>query len=181
MAAVRFLELPVASAHVSFVLDASGSMREADAKGVSRWDRVRAEMDRVLEALGTSAEGNVVLFSDAATTLFPQAVRFSPEARAKVRSALLARLPMGRTALYDGIALALQDPAVDTVVVLSDGAPSAGQFFTKTDVRQEVARADRWRKARIDVVSIGGDEAGKRWRTLLQSVAEDHGGRFLSR
>jgi hypothetical protein len=178
---VRFLDLPIASPHVSFVLDASGSMRDLDAGKVSRWDRVRAEVDRVLAALGTSAEGNVVLFDDEAETLFPSATRFGAAARERVKTTLLTRLPRGRTALYDGIALALRDPDVDTVIVLSDGAPSAGQFFTKSDVRAEVARANRWRRARIDVVSVGGEETSKRWSTLLKDIAGDSGGKFVNR
>jgi len=179
VAAVKFLDLPLASAHVTFVLDASGSMAAADAAGVSRWDRVRAELDRVLGTLGTAAEGNVVLFSDEATTLFPSAVRFSPAVRERVAKTLAGRPPAGKTALFDGIAKALEDPVVDAVVVLSDGAPSAGRWFTKTDVRAELAKANRWRRARIDVISIGADEVAKRWRSLLRDVAEDHGGRCI--
>jgi hypothetical protein len=180
-APVRILDMPIASSHVAFVLDASGSMLEKDGPGGTRWDRLRAEMDRVLEALGTSAEGNVVLFSDEAKALFPEAVRFSPAVRARVKEALAARAPAGRTALYDGVFAALADPAVDTVVVISDGAPSAGRFFTKTDVRQEIERANRWRRARIDIVSVGGDEAGKRWRSLLADLAKDSGGTLLAK
>jgi HEAT repeat protein len=178
---VRFLDLPIASPHVSFVLDASGSMKDTDGGKTTRWDRVRAEVDRVLGALGTSAEGNVVVFSDEAETLFPAATRFGATARERVKTALLGRLPAGRTALYDGIALALRDPDVDTVIVLSDGAPSAGQFFTKSDVRAEVASANRWRKARIDVVSIGAEESSKKWRGLLHDLAADSGGRCVTK
>ena len=180
-ATVKFLDLPLASSHVTFVLDASGSMAERDAAGVSRWDRVREEVDRVLERLGTSAEGNVVLFADEARALFDAAVRFTPAARAKVREALASRPPAGRTALYDGIARALEDPEVDTVVVLSDGAPSAGRWFTRTDLERGVARANRWRHARIDVIAIGADDVAKRWRTLLHDLASTTGGRLLAR
>ena len=65
-----------------------------------------------------------------------------------------------------GIAKALEDPVVDAVVVLSDGAPSAGRWFTKTDVRAELAKANRWRRARIDVISIGADDGLKKGHTL---------------
>ncbi|MFO0931185.1 MAG: HEAT repeat domain-containing protein [Planctomycetota bacterium] len=180
-AVVKFLDVPLVSSHVAFVLDASGSMSERDAAGASRWDRVRDEVDRVLERVGGSVEGNVVVFSDAATALFPSAVRFTPTARDKVRAALLARPPAGRTALYDGIALALADPTIDQVIVLSDGAPSAGAWFTKTDLREGLARANRWRRARIDVIAVGADDVAKRWRTLLRDVAESTGGRFVAR
>jgi HEAT repeat protein len=179
VAVVKFLDLPLVSSHVTFVLDASGSMGERDAAGVSRWDRVRDEVDRVLERLGTSTEGNVVLFSDEAIALFPSAVRFTPAARTKVKETLAARPPAGRTALYDGIAKALEDPTIDDVIVLSDGAPSAGSWFTKTDLRAEVLRANRWRRARIDVIAVGTDAVAKRWRSLLGDLAEATGGRLL--
>ncbi len=177
--AVKFLDLPLASAHVTFVLDASGSMSAADSAGVSRWDRVRAELDRVLLTLGTSAEGNIVVFSDEAVTLFPSAVRFSPAAREKISKALEGRPPAGKTALYDGIAKAIEDPVVDSIIVLSDGAPSAGAHFTKTDLREGLKKANRWRRARVDVISVGTDEVAKKWRSLLKDVAEDHGGRCI--
>jgi HEAT repeat protein len=181
VAAARFFDLVIPSAHVAFVLDASGSMKEPDAAGGTRWDRVRVEIDRVLEGLGTSAEGNVVLFGDAAEPLFPRAVRFTAAVRETVRARLLGRAPAGRTALYDGIAAALADPATDCVVVLSDGAPSAGAFFTKSDVRAEVRRANRWRRARIDVIGIGSDQTAKRFRSLLSDLAADSGGRLVTR
>lgn len=176
---VKFLDLPLASSHVTFVLDASGSMSAADSAGVSRWDRVRAELSRVLETLGTSAEGNVVVFSDDAVSLFPSAVRFSPAVREKIAKTLEGRPPAGKTALFDGIAKALDDPVVDSIVVLSDGAPSAGAHFTKTDLREELRRTNRWRHARIDVISVGTDEVAKRWRSLLKDIAEDHQGRCI--
>jgi HEAT repeat protein len=151
------------------------------AGGLTRWDRLRIELDAALGDLGEKAEVNVVLFSDEAKALFPASVRVSPASRSRVHDALAGHAPAGRTALYDGIALALSDPEVDTVVVLSDGAPSAGQWFTKSDLRREVARANRWRKARIDVVAIGADEVAKRWRSLLEEIAEESGGTMLER
>jgi hypothetical protein len=180
-AVVKFLDVPLVSSHVAFVIDASGSMSAKDAAGTSRWDRARDEVDRVLERVGTSVEGNVVLFADESTALFPAAVRFAPAARQKVREALAARPPAGRTALYDGIARALDDPTIDQVIVLSDGAPSAGAWFTKTDLEVELRRANRFRRARIDVIAVGADDVAKRWRTLLRDVAERTGGRFLAR
>jgi hypothetical protein len=180
-ATARFLDLALVSSHVTFVLDASGSMAEREPDGRTRWERVVDELDRALERLGGDAEGNVVLFSDEAKALFPRAVRFTASVRARVRDALRERRPGGRTALYDGIALALDDPAVDSVVVLSDGVPSAGAWLTRTDVRSELRLANRWRHARIDVISVGAGEVSKRWKPLLEEIASDHGGRVVER
>jgi len=155
--------------------------KPAASPDMTRWERLRIELDAALEDLGEGVEANVVLFSDEAKALFPSSVRLSSAHRTKVHDALAGRRPAGRTALYDGIALALADPEVDTVVVLSDGAPSAGQWFTKSDLRREVARANRWRKARIDLVAIGADDVAKRWRSLLEEITGDSGGTLLAR
>ena len=156
-------------------------MGAPDPAGGTRWDHVRSEIDEVLERLGTSAEGNVVLFSDKAEALFPRAVRFTADVRATVRHRLLGRAPAGKTAIYDGIALALEDPTIDSVVLLSDGAPSAGQFFTKSDVRAEILRANRWRHARIDAIGIGSDQTSKKFRSLLSDLCSDSGGRLVAK
>jgi hypothetical protein len=180
-ATARFLDLDLISSRVTFVLDASGSMSAREPDGRTRWELVVAELDRALERLGREAEGNVILFSNDAMALFPQAVRFTPAVRTKVRETLHARRPAGRTALYDGIALALDDAAVDSLVVLSDGVPSTGACLTRTDIRAELRRANRWRRARIDVISIGAGEVSERWKPLLEEIATDHGGRLLAK
>ena len=55
------------------------------------------------------------------------------------------------------------------------------RWFTKTDLREGLGRANRWRRARIDVIAVGADDVAKRWRTLLRDVAESTGGRFVAR
>ena len=67
------------------------------------------------------------------------------------------------------------------VLGLSDGAPSAGAFFTKTDLLTEIRLLNRWHRARIDVVAIGTDGIAKRWRDVLRSIASDSGGRYVER
>jgi HEAT repeat protein len=178
--AARFLDLPVLSRHVGFVLDASGSMSELMPDGARRWDHVRAELDRALAGLG-DGEGNVYVFADEVEAAFPKAEPLSAGRRAHVARWLARRGPRGHTALYDGIAAALRDPAIDTVVVLSDGAPSTGSFFTKTDLLAELRRLNRWRKARIDVVAVGSDNIAARWRDLLQRLADETGGTLVER
>ncbi len=66
-------------------------------------------------------------------------------------------------------------------MVLSDGAPSAGAFFTKTDLLAELRRANRFRRARIDVVAVGADQVARRWRDALQQIAQESGGTVVTR
>jgi hypothetical protein len=176
----RFLDVPIASRHVAFVLDASGSMARRMGDGRTRWQHVA-------EALGTSLHGlrdaavNVYRFSDEVEAIFPRPLRLTATIRSRIARWLDETVPGGRTALFDGVAAALDEPEVDTIVLLSDGAPSAGTFFTKTDLVSEVARRNRWRRARIDVIDVGGDAVAKRWQGALGRLAKESGGRYVRR
>lgn len=180
----RFLDLPLASRHLAFVLDASGSMARRGADGRRRWDTVVEALGGALERLaarpGPSAV-NVVCFADEAAAVYPEARRLTPARRAEIRAFLDAVKPAGSTALFDGIAAALADAEVDTIVLLSDGAPSAGLYFTKTALLREVARRNRFRRARIDVIQVGTDGIARRWRDALSRISQASGGRLIRR
>lgn len=176
----RFLGLTVRSRHVAFVLDASGSMGALTRDGRTRWAAVVEELERCLAAL-QGAHVNLAVFHDRVEAALPRALPLDGVRRDALMRFVRAREPAGRTALYDGIAWGLSDPEVDSVVVLSDGAPSAGQWFTKTDLRAELARANRFRRARIDVVAAGVEDVARRWRDALEDVARDAGGTYVAR
>jgi hypothetical protein len=180
----RFLGVPLVSSHVVFVVDASKSMTEREADGRTRWTVVREALDEALGGLltrGQRVDVNVVLFGTEAEALFEHARPLTTKTRKHVRERIEGHETSGRTALYDGIALALADPEADQVVVLSDGAPSAGQWFTRTDLLRAVAADNRFRRARIDVIAVGAERIGKRWRGVLERIATESGGALVRR
>jgi hypothetical protein len=44
-----------------------------------------------------------------------------------------------------------------------------------------IRRANRWRRACIDVIAVGSDGVGRRWRDALQRIADESGGTCLKR
>jgi Mg-chelatase subunit ChlD len=177
---MRFLGLTIRSRHVAFVLDGSGSMAAMGREGRTRWAEVVRELEQVLAGLA-GAHVNLAVFQEHVEAALPRSLPLDAARREVLMRFVRARVPRGKTALYDGIAWGLGDPEVDTVVVLSDGAPSAGQFFTRTDLLSEVRRANRYRRARIDVVAVGADDVARRWRDALQQIAKDSGGSYVAR
>ena len=191
-----FLDLTLVSRHVTFVLDRSGSMDEPWAPAAAlrsersarparkavaqtRWREVVSRLNQLLQILGReqpTAVVNVIAFGNRAEAMFPRAVPLTAGRIQGIRRWLEKIKPGGRTALYDGIALALEDPIIDNVIVLSDGAPSAGAYFTKTALLRHVRDANHWRRARIDVLAIGAKRVAKRWRDLLIRLAKASGG-----
>jgi len=176
----RFLGVPLRSRHLAFVLDGSGSMAARLADGRTRWEEVATELERAVTGL-TGAHVNLAVFDETVEPAFPRALPLDAGRRETLLRFVRARGPSGKTALYDGIAWGLSDPDVDTLVVLSDGAPSAGAFFTKSDLLAELRRANRFRRARIDVIAVGADAVAQRWRDALRQITEETGGTYVAR
>lgn len=65
--------------------------------------------------------------------------------------------------------------------VLTDGAPSAGKERTRSGILSAVAHLNRYRKAVIHTVEIGGETAGKKWKGFLAELAARNGGIHVRR
>lgn len=99
-----------------------------------------------------------------------KAAAYDAELRKKAQSYIDGLGANGGTNLYDALALAFEDPLVDTIFVLSDGQPSAGTVIDPLIIREDVKRWNTVRKIRIHTVSIGTDFDVLKW------LAEDSGG-----
>jgi hypothetical protein len=91
------------------------------------------------------------------------AIRFSAGQRAQ-----------GYTNIYDAVTLAFRDPDVDTVVLLSDGGATKGTYVARTEILENVLKANRWRKIAIHTVRSGARRGAD--TNLLLGLAEKTGG-----
>jgi HEAT repeat protein len=189
--AVAWHGLPVDARRVVFVIDNSGSMRDelpADAEGRPQTKRTRvdAELARVVAALPAEVEANLLLFSDGVEAWREQLAPL----KAKDRDALLAwyaaRPPRGATNLLSGLLAALEDPRVEAIYLLSDGAPSAGEQIFRELVLERVRERQRYAAARIHTAAFLGDAKGEaaerrieQHRRFLRELAEASGGRAV--
>ena len=82
---------------------------------------------------------------------------------------------MGGTNLYDGLEKSLMDGNVDTVMLLSDGAPGAGRYVATPDILRAVRRLNQTRRIAIHCVSLGRDSE------LLRRLARENGGKYVRR
>jgi len=184
--AARYFGVHVTSERQVFVLDVSGSMRlpsgatdsEAPAGGrelneVTRMDVAKRELADVLRRLPDDVLFNVVFFESRVTSLEKKLVRMKKATRQKALRFVLDQYAVGGTALYPALELAFADPLVDTIYLLSDGAPTEGELTDVNEIRAEVRRWNSARHVRIHGVSMGQDS------TLLRWLCEDTGGRYL--
>jgi len=178
---VTFHSIPVVSRSVAFVLDRSRSMRQRVARDEERrkGEQVETELRETLERMGRPSRFLLVAFRTEAIAFQPRPVPIAARRRAADWYASLE--PSGRTNLYDALAIALAEPSVDTIFLLTDGAPSAGEHRHRGAILTAVARANRYRKAVLHTVDIGGGTTGKRWKGFLAELARMTGGRHVKR
>ena len=64
------------------------------------------------------------------------------------------------------------DPDVDTIFILSDGEPTAGDVLDPFRIREDVARWNRHRHIKLHTIAIGGN------LEVLEWLAKDAGGTY---
>jgi len=149
---VSFAGLPIRSERVCFLIDLSGSIWQKRADGRTRKELVDEELRKALEALPESTRFNVIPYT---ATAVPWQKSLVPAERKNVAKALewfVGRKDTGTGDLWGALQLALADPAVDTLVVLSDGAPSGGRRWNLGLMKQLFAEQNRFRRVELDAV-----------------------------
>jgi HEAT repeat protein len=181
-----FYGVEVFSERVCFVLDVSGSMRINAGPGVdpegpqdptrpSRMDVAKEQLAEIVRAFPDGKLFNLIFFESEVRALRPELVKMKKSMRQESLRFIREQYSLGGTALYPALQLAFADPLVDTIYLISDGAPTEGEI---TDIEEIRARVKVWnaaRHVRIHGITIGQDS------TLLRWLTEDTGGKYLRR
>ncbi len=177
------LDLPTESDHVTFVLDGSHSMSDEIRFGAetTKHDALLAAFERALSRLPADSYANVVVFGSEPYAYKKTLFRATPGARRSAVRFLAKRAQDGRTNIYDSLVLALADDDVDTLVLVTDGAPSEGARTTRTDIINGLREMNRYRLVRVHTVEIGARNTSPRWRGFLADIAAATGGYHLER
>lgn len=174
----RFFGIRIESERVAFIIDVSGSMDEltrtryANTKGVPRIVRAKEELLACLDALNPKSFFNIIPFSGSAYSWKPRLVQWSPETLIEAREFVAKLGTGGGTNLIESLFMALDDPDIDTVFVLSDGEPSAGPITDPSSIRAAVRGINANRRLVFHAVAIGGS------LKILKWLAQDSGGTY---
>jgi hypothetical protein len=181
--AASFHSIPVRSECMAFLLDRSGSMRDALAREdpITKAALVEQELAMTFGRLEPPARFHLIAFSGGAESFTPRPVVASPAARKAALDWFGDRPVRGPTNLFAALALALSCEDVDTLFVLTDGAPSAGEYRTQASILAAVADLNRWRRAAIHTVEVGHEATGRRWEKFLPKLASANGGIHVRR
>ena len=164
---------PLHSQRVAFLFDFSGSMWTPLADGRMPKDVVEVELRRTLESLDDQTHFNLIPFTD---EVLPWRSSVVPAEPRNVRAALeyFERCnERGRGNFLDAALLALDDPAVDTLVVLTDGVPTGGTHSDLELVAALFEHRNRLRRVALDVLLV---DARPGTREVWQRLARSSGG-----
>jgi HEAT repeat protein len=153
----------------------------------SRLDLAKREVLSVVKELKDGAKINILRFdtqvSDLAAEAFPEEAEkkallgLDPKVREAAEKYVKAAQPAGLTNLMGVIRRALEYDEVDTIFLLSDGAPTVG-ITDHDELLAEVARLNRRRRVKINVISFNPLPTE---RKLLQALSEGNYGVYVEK
>lgn len=174
---VALAGLPIVSDRVAFLIDFSGSLWNVRPDGSTRKEKVDEALGELLAKLPEETLFTIVPYTDEP---HPFKERLVPATGRNVRAAdawFRDCREHGKGNVYDAIALALADERVDTICVLTDGAPTGGHRW-KLDLMVPLLVQDvRFRGVAIDSIIV---DAPPRLRRHWEALAEQTGGRSLA-
>jgi len=162
------------SDRVCFLVDFSGSTWQTKVGERTRKEILDEKLRAALEALPSGTRFNVMPYTN---DPIPWEKQLVASEKGSVRRALdfFERCHQsGRGNFYDAALLALEDPDVDTLVVLTDGVPTGGHRWNLELMVELLVERDRYRKVAFDSVLV---DAPKSKQRLWAELARRTGGR----
>ena len=165
----------VRSDRVAFLIDMSGSMWD-EVDGLTRKARVEIELARALESLLATAKFNVLPYAGEPKPWEKRLVAATQRNVKKAIDRFERNKLRGQGNAWGAIELALEDPEVDTLVLLTDGSQTGGERWNVELLALLWAEKNRLHHVTLDVVLVGAKKPlVKYWR----AVAASGGGRVV--
>jgi len=167
-----FYGLRLVSDRVVFLVDMSGSMWD-ERGGARRKDDVDVELEAALRGLPPTARFDIVPYATTPAPWKGELVDASPKNVERAIAAFRGSGLRGQGDLWSALIPVLRDPEVDTVVMLTDGAPSGGMRWNVDLMRTLLADENRFRGVVLHAILF---DASKGMQRRWQGIVEDSGG-----
>ena len=169
--------LPILSDRVCFLIDFSGSLWYEREGRPARKGKVDELLRAALPRLGAETEFNIIPYTGVPHPWREQLVPASPRNVGQALADFEANREKGSGNVFDAVLLALSDPRVDRIVILTDGAPTGGARWKLELMMPLLEQAARFSRVTYDVIVV---DARPGLRKQWTSLAERTGGRALA-
>lgn len=170
----KFFGHEISNARVAFVIDSSGSMGEAAGAGKAKLDVVRDELIKTIKSFDKRYWFNIFYYSDFCGAWKKKLVRATKPTRDAAMRWLQGLRPLRMTNIAYALRKAADDADTDTMILLSDGLPTAGIVDT-TKLLKYVRSWNKHKKIKISTVGMRGADPN-----FLTKLAQQNGGSYRS-
>ena len=168
--------IPVVSHRLIFIIDVSRSMAaKVGTGGRSRLDLAKEALVQAMTRFTKETRFNIIFFHTAVRAWEKKLTPATRKNQRKAEKFVRSMQPIGRTNIYGALKLAFQDKEVDTIYLLSDGAPTAGEVIDPNRIAREVAAWNLTRRIVIHTIALGPPSP------LLRTLARRSGGQYVRR
>ena len=171
---VSYYDIPLVSSRIAFIVDHSGSMsaRVGTDKKRNRLMAAQEQLRAVIAALPKTHKVNLIPFHTTVARVWRELKTLNTENRAELLDEVEKIKLAGGTNTFGALMAAMEDPEVDTIYLLTDGVPTAGELTDTEDILDAVMRENRIRQIVIHCISIGMKSQ------LLMDLAAMTGGQY---
>lgn len=175
---------PLYSENIAFLFDVSGSMTVGTEHQGTRLEIAKAELAKVLEnQLSAASQFNIIVFAEGVAAFRPGLQKAKPKTVEKAVEFVRSLKAGGETNAFGALAKAFEDPATDTIYLLSDGSPTIGEETIPELILQRVAQWNAHRRVIIHCIGFfpgtAKNEDKQQARDFLSKLALAHEGFYL--
>lgn len=170
----KFFGTEIKSERIVFVIDVSGSM-EGD-----RLAKSKKQLMECINGLRPGSSFTVASYSNQVRIWQGELQQANPRNKEKAISFVETLRASGNTHTLDALTKAFETANADTIVLLSDGAPTQnkpnGERWTEAEILDEVAGTNKGKQWQIHTFGFGA--AGGALVDFMKSLAENNDGTF---
>ena len=163
--------IAVPAGGVVFILDISGSMNTRYSSTESYFQHFSKALIETVQALGQDVSFNIVLFSSGIRVWKNKLVSANEKNRDDAQQWLEKTTPGGATNVFGALSAALAFDEAQTIFLLTDGDPTAGEYQMPDSILAEIDSINRDRMVDIHTVAAGNVRA-----EFLADLAATNGG-----
>ncbi|MFT5284701.1 MAG: HEAT repeat protein [Planctomycetota bacterium] len=169
--------MPLISDRVAFLFDLSGSLWRKREDGTTRKEYADKQLKLALHSLPEGSMFNVIPYTKYSFPWREELVKANDRNIERAYKDFEGCTESGQGNFFDAALLALQDPNVDTIVALTDGAPTGGEIWSLDLMIPMLLEHNRFQKVRFDTILV---DAPKGLHRHWESLAKESGGRVIS-